>query len=82
MNNLDINDGDLILCQKNYQAPSGSIAVVLIGDEATLKEIRYEKDGLVLIPKSTNTKHKERKLIEGDEFKVLGIYIRKLNDGA
>ncbi len=78
MNKLGINDGDLILCQKNYQAPSGSIAVVLIGDEATLKEIYYEKDGLILKPKSTNTRHKPTKLIEGDEFKVLGVFVRKL----
>lgn len=78
MNKLGINDGDLILCQKNYQAPSGSNAIVLIGDEAVLKEIHYEKDGLLLKPKSTNPRHKPRKLIEGDEFKVLGVFIKKL----
>ena len=32
------------MCQKNYQASSGSNAVVLIGDEATLKQIKIEKD--------------------------------------
>lgn len=78
MNQLGINDGDLILCQKNYQASSGSIAVVLIGDDATLKEIRYEKDGLLLVPRSTNPVHKPRKLTEDDEFKVLGVYVKKL----
>lgn len=81
MNKLGINDGDLILCQKNYQAPTGSIAIVLIGEDATLKEIRYEKDGLVLIPRSDNPMHKERKLIEGDEFKVLGTFIRRIDYG-
>ena len=79
MNELDINDGDIILCQKNYQASSGSNAVVLIGDEATLKQIKYEKDGLVLIPRSTNSVHKVRKLTEVDEeFKVLGVFVAKL----
>ncbi len=78
MNKKDINDGDLILCQKNYQASSGSIAIVLIGDDATLKEIKYEADGLTLIPHSTNPKHQPRKLVEGDEFKVLGTFVRKL----
>ena len=79
MNQLGINDGDLILCQKNYQASSGSVAIVLIGDEAALKEIHYERDGLLLKPRSTNPRHKPQKLVEGDEFKVLGVYIRKLS---
>jgi DUF2075 family protein len=79
MNLLDINDGDIILCQKNYQASSGSNAVVLIGDDATLKQIKIEKDGLVLIPKSTNPEHGVRKLTEDDEeFNVLGVFICKL----
>lgn len=80
MNQLGIEDGDIILCQKNYQAPSGSNAVVLIGDEATLKKIKYEKDGLVLIPKSTNHTHQIRILTQDDEeFKVLGVFVCKLN---
>lgn len=78
MNKLGIEDGDLILCQKNYQAPSGSIAVVLIGDEAVLKEIEYEKDGLLLKPRSTNPRHISRKLTTEDEFKVLGVFVKKL----
>lgn len=80
MNLLDIYDGDVILCQKNYQAPSGSNAIVLIGEEATLKYIKYEKDSLVLIPKSTNPEHQIRMLTnEDEEFKVLGVFVCKLN---
>lgn len=79
MNKLGINDGDLILCQKNYQASSGSNAVVLVGDDATLKQIKYETDGLILIPQSTNPSHKIRKLTKDDEeFKVLGVFVCKL----
>jgi repressor LexA len=78
MNQLGIEEGDYILCRKNYQAPSGSVAVVLEGDDATLKEIYYESDGLLLKPKSTNPRHQPRKLVEGDEFKVLGEFIKKL----
>ncbi|MFM2424211.1 MAG: hypothetical protein RLZZ70_602 [Candidatus Parcubacteria bacterium] len=81
MNQLGVEDGDIILCQKNYQASSGSNAVVLIGDDATLKQIRYENDGLVLIPKSNNPKHPIRKLTERDEeFKVLGIFVCRLDN--
>lgn len=79
MNKKGINNGDLILCQKNYQASSGNIAIVLIGDDATLKEIKYEADGLRLIPHSTNPKHQPYKLVEGDEFKVLGTFVQKID---
>jgi len=79
MNELDIHEGDIILCQKNYQAPSGSNAIVLVGEDAVFKQIRYEKDGLVLIPKSDNNRHQIRKLTEGDEFKVLGVFVCKIS---
>jgi len=78
MNLLGIEDGDYILCQKNYQAPSGSNAIILVGDEATLKEIHYEADALLLKPKSTNATHKPYRLVEGDEFKVLGVFVKKV----
>lgn len=77
MNRLDINNGDIILCQKNLNATSGN-AVVLIGDDATLKEIKLERDGLLLVPKSTNPEHRIRKLTADDEFKILGIFVCKL----
>lgn len=80
MNELGINDGDLILCQKNYQAPSGSVAIVMVGDDATLKKITYMPDGLLLTSQSTNSIHKAYKLVEGDEFKVLGTFVRKLKE--
>lgn len=80
MNELGIEDGDLILCQKNYQAPSGSAGIVLIEDDATLKEIKYEKDGLLLIPRSTNPRHQPYKLGEDDEFKVLGTFVCRLEE--
>ncbi len=76
MNKIGIKDGDTILCQKNYQASDGSIAVVMMGDSATLKKIKYQRDGLLLIPQSTNPEHKESLLGEDDDFKVLGTFIR------
>lgn len=78
MNQLGINDGDIILCQKNLNATSGN-AVVLIGDDATLKQIKVEKDCLVLIPKSSNLKHKIRKLTVDDDFKILGTFVCKID---
>jgi DUF2075 family protein/SOS-response transcriptional repressor LexA/predicted GIY-YIG superfamily endonuclease len=79
MNLLGINDGDIILCQKNFQPSSGSNAVVIIGEDATLKQIKFEKDGLILIPKSSNPAHKIRKIsAEDDDFKVIGVFVCKL----
>ncbi len=78
MNQLGINDGDIILCQKNLNATSGN-AVVLIGDDATLKHIKVEKDGLILIPRSTNPEHKIRILTTDDEFKILGLFVCKID---
>lgn len=78
MDLLGVNDGDIILCQKNLNANSGN-AVVLIGDDATLKQIKEEKDGLVLIPKSTNPDHKIRILTADDDFKILGLFVCKID---
>lgn len=78
MNQLDINDGDIILCQKNLNATTGN-AVILIGDDAALKQIKVERDGLLLIPKSTNPEHRIRKLTADDEFKILGVFVCKID---
>ncbi len=44
-------DGDVVIVRKQDDADSGDIAVVLVnGDEATVKKIRKQTDGLSLIP--------------------------------
>ncbi|MBF1042760.1 MAG: hypothetical protein HXL04_03675 [Candidatus Nanosynbacter sp.] len=75
MNNAGIIEGDLVLIRKQSQAPWKSIVVVLIGDDATLKQLDKTKDGFpVLVPNSTNTIHKPRIMIE--DFSILGIMER------
>lgn len=45
-----INDGDIVIIRKQATARTGDIALVMInGDEATVKEIKIQEDGLVLI---------------------------------
>lgn len=78
MNKLGINDGDLILCKKNYQPESGQVVVAIIGDNAALKQLKIEKDTLILNPCSTNPRHQPIKLVEGDEFQFQGVFIIKL----
>jgi len=47
-----ILDGDLVICKRQEAANEGDIIVALIDDtEATLKKIRYEKEGnIILLP--------------------------------
>lgn len=45
-----INDGDIVIVKKQSTARTGDIALVMVnGDEATVKEIKIQEDGLVLI---------------------------------
>lgn len=45
-----IFDGDIVICEQANTAKDGEIVVALIdGLEATLKNIRYQKDGTVLL---------------------------------
>ena len=68
MNLAGINDGDLVLCRKDYHPVEGNKVVALIGDDATIKELRYENGAVVLNPKSNNPKHKPLIFTENDEI--------------
>jgi len=76
MNKKGINSGDLILVRQQQTARNGDLVVVLIDDEATVKEFRDMGDTVALIPRSTNPKHKpiildHNFLIQGVVHKVL-----------
>jgi DUF2075 family protein/DNA replication protein DnaC len=75
MNLAGINDGDLVLCRKNYHPEEGNNVVALIGDDATIKEYRRENGMVVLKPKSSNPKHKPLRFINNDEIKVQGVIV-------
>ena len=45
-----INDGDLVLTRRQERVEDGEIAVVVIGDEATVKRVRFKPGGLRLEP--------------------------------
>ena len=51
-----IFDGDIVICQHAKSALSGQIVVALVdGENATLKRIHWESDGMVsLIPANQN----------------------------
>ncbi len=78
MNKSGINDGDLVLCQKNYHPEIGNKVVALIGDDATIKEFYREGNGVVLKPNSTNPKHKPMLFKDNEELSIQGVVVRIL----
>jgi SOS-response transcriptional repressor LexA len=81
MNKAGINDGDLVLCRKDYHPEVGNKVVALIGDDATIKEYHREKDSVILKPCSTNPDHKPLKFTSNEEIKVQGVVVRVLEKG-
>ena len=73
MNLAGINDGDFVLVKQTNTAKNGDYVVALINDEATIKEIRYEKNYVILKPKSSNTKHIP--IVLSGEFQIQGIAV-------
>lgn len=58
MNMAGIDDGDYIVFKKQNTALPGDRVVVLIGTEATVKRIRFEREKVLFEPVSTNKEHK------------------------
>lgn len=58
MNLAGIDDQDFIVFKKQSTALPGDKVVVLIGTEATVKRIRFDKNRVVFEPVSSNKEHK------------------------
>ena len=56
MINAGIMDGDIVVVHKQDDAENGDIVVALLGDEATVKRIFYEKDRVRLQPENPTMK--------------------------
>lgn len=54
MIDADINEGDLVFFRRKSDVDNGSIAAVIIEDEATLKKIYKNESNLILQPCNTN----------------------------
>lgn len=52
MKNAGILDGDLVIVRHETEVKSGEIAVVLIGDEATVKRFFPRRDKILLLPEN------------------------------
>jgi hypothetical protein len=72
MNKAGINDGDLVLCRASEKGETGDRVVSLLGGENVTIKYYDKKDGKrILLPKSSNSKHKPIIPEEGDS--VQGI---------
>lgn len=70
-----ILDGDHVIVAHDQEPREGEIAVVLIGEEATIKHIRYEEDSIRLV--SSNPEFADQVYNESDhpsiQGKVIGV---------
>ena len=75
MEGSHIYDGDLLYVQICSEVPSGSIAVVLVGDEATVKKVKYKNDLMIL--EASNPKYEARYFtaqeVETIPVRIIGI---------
>lgn len=69
-----IYDGDIVFVRRQDMVDDGEIAAVLIGDEATLKHVRYDKEAETLSLYPENPKYKTMHFSgeELEEIKILG----------
>lgn len=76
----DFKDGDLVLVHRETSVDSGSIAVILYGDddEATLKRVEYKQNEnwIKLVP--INEEY-ETKIIKGDDLQYCHVLGRVLS---
>ena len=69
-----IYDGDIVFVRKQEMVNDGEIAVVLIGDEATLKRVQYNQEENELLLFAENPKCKTMRFVgeELNEIRILG----------
>jgi repressor LexA len=79
MKNAGILDGDIVIVKHESPVKSGEIAVVLIGDEATVKRYFPRKDKLLLLPENDDYEPIEVTPTDPDvrvAGKVVGVFRR------
>lgn len=71
-----IHDGDLVLVRPQPTVEDGEIAAVLIGEEATVKRVRFVRGGVRLEP--ANPRHRPMLFGPGDDVRVAGRVVMAL----
>jgi len=70
-----ILDGDLVIVRQQSEALNGQIVVALIGDEATVKRLHFDRDGVWLLPENPAFEP-----IDGREARILGRVVGLVRD--
>jgi repressor LexA len=79
MTEAGIHDGDLVLVRSQPKVNDGEIAAVIIGEEATVKRVRFRGKSLGLEP--ANSRYKPMTLGPDDDVRIAGkvmMAIRRL----
>lgn len=72
-----INDRSLVIVRRQPVAESNEIIAALLGDEATVKRLRIEKDRVLLVPE--NEKYEPIDVTLREDFKILGKVVTTVN---
>ena len=82
MINIGIHDGDLVFVHAQPMVENGQVAVVAIGDEATLKRFYYyqEKDLMILKPENPACRDIIKTGRELEDVRILGRAVKFLTD--
>lgn len=69
-----IHDGDIVFCRSQSMVDNGEIAVVVIGDEATLKRVYFYPEKKKLVLQAENPKYEPYVFVgnELDDIAILG----------
>lgn len=71
--NQEFKEGDVVIVEKDSIVENGEIGVVMVnGYNATLKQVKYVKDSIILMPKSDNPAHDPQIYNKDDEVKIIG----------
>ena len=73
MNLRGINDGDMVLIKHQEHAENGDMVVALIDNEVTIKELKINKENVVLLPRSSNKSHMP--VILSRDFAIQGVVV-------
>lgn len=74
--NKEFKEGDIVIIEKDSIVENGEIGVVMInGYSATLKQIKYVNDSIVLFPLSDNPAHDPQIYNDQDEVCIIGKVI-------
>ena len=73
MTGAGIHDGDLVLVRSQETVEDGEIAAVVIGEEATVKRVRFRRNRIRLEP--ANRRYKPVTLGPGDEVRIAGLIL-------